>query len=354
MALAIAVVGALVGRVRTARASRRRSSPPRCGSCSRRCAGGAPLGGFPWADVGVALHDFPAGAGARRASGGTLLVTFVVVAVNGLPARPRPRAARAHDAASAVLAGVGVVAHPGRRPWSPTSPASSPRTTGHLRVALLQGDDEQLPLAAADRTSRSPTKHFALADQLRGHYDLIVFPESALDTDPRDRSRRCGPRLADARRRARRERARERAHAAGDDEQSRNSNLLYDARRQAAGHLLEAAPRAVRRVRAVARRARASSASCARSRTTSSAGDARTLFRVGGHPFGSVICFESAFGPLVRDYVRDGARGRRREHEQPLVPAVGQQRAAPRARPDARGRDRARRCCRRRCRGSAR
>jgi apolipoprotein N-acyltransferase len=32
------------------------------------------------------------------------------------------------------------------------------------------------------------------------------------------------------------------------------------------------------------------------------------MFRVAGHPLGSVICFESAFGPLVRDYVRDGAQ----------------------------------------------
>ena len=31
------------------------------------------------------------------------------------------------------------------------------------------------------------------------------------------------------------------------------------------------------------------------------------MFRAGGHPFGSVICFESAFAPLVRDFVRDGA-----------------------------------------------
>jgi apolipoprotein N-acyltransferase len=37
-------------------------------------------------------------------------------------------------------------------------------------------------------------------------------------------------------------------------------------------------------------------------------GDSRTLFRAGGHPFESVICFESAFGPLVRDTVRDGAQ----------------------------------------------
>jgi apolipoprotein N-acyltransferase len=36
-------------------------------------------------------------------------------------------------------------------------------------------------------------------------------------------------------------------------------------------------------------------------------GTSRTLFRASGHPFESVICFESAFGPLVRDSVRDGA-----------------------------------------------
>jgi apolipoprotein N-acyltransferase len=36
-------------------------------------------------------------------------------------------------------------------------------------------------------------------------------------------------------------------------------------------------------------------------------GDRRVMFRAGGRPFGSVICFESAFAPLVRDFVRDGA-----------------------------------------------
>ena len=50
-------------------------------------------------------------------------------------------------------------------------------------MALLQGDDEQLPLA--EQVNQPLTeKHFALADRLRGNYDLIVFPESALDTDP--------------------------------------------------------------------------------------------------------------------------------------------------------------------------
>ncbi len=70
------------------------------------------------------------------------------------------------------------------------------------------------------------------------------------------------------------------------------------------------------------------------------AGHSRTIFHVAGHPLGSVICFESAFGPLVRDYVRDGAQAivvstnnrsyqRSANSEQHL--AFG---------PDARGRDR--------------
>jgi len=37
-------------------------------------------------------------------------------------------------------------------------------------------------------------------------------------------------------------------------------------------------------------------------------GHTRTLFRASGHPFESVICFESAFGPLVRSAVHDGAQ----------------------------------------------
>ena len=37
------------------------------------------------------------------------------------------------------------------------------------------------------------------------------------------------------------------------------------------------------------------------------AGDRTVVFRAGGHRIGSVICFESGFGPLVRDSVREGA-----------------------------------------------
>ena len=58
-----------------------------------------------------------------------------------------------------------------------------PTPTGRLRFALLQGDDKELPLA--EQTDQPLTDaHLALAERLRGQFDLVVFPESALDTDP--------------------------------------------------------------------------------------------------------------------------------------------------------------------------
>ena len=56
-----------------------------------------PLGGFPWAQLGVALHDSPA-ARALAGVGGTLLVSFVVVAVNGLVFDLALALRRRHDA----------------------------------------------------------------------------------------------------------------------------------------------------------------------------------------------------------------------------------------------------------------
>ena len=184
MAAAIAAVGALV-----AAFARRRLASPFLTAAAwvvlEALRGRWPLGGFPWADLGIALHDVAA-ARALASFGGTLLVTFVVVAVNGLllelgvaVAGHRQRGlAKIRTAGAAVglvgLLVVSVLADVTRY---------EPSTTGHLKVALLQGDDEQLPLA--EQTDQPLTaKHLALADQLRGHYDLIVFPESSLDTDP--------------------------------------------------------------------------------------------------------------------------------------------------------------------------
>jgi apolipoprotein N-acyltransferase len=72
------------------------------------------------------------------------------------------------------------------------------------------------------------------------------------------------------------------------------------------------------------------------------AGDHNTIFRVTGHPIGTVICFESAFGPLVRSVVRDGAhavvvstnnRSYRRSGNSAQHLANSQMRAAETARP---------------------
>ena len=180
-----------------------------------------------------------------------------------------------------------------------------PTTTGHLRVALLQGDDEQLPLAQQINQPLTE-KHFALAEQLHGDYDLIVFPESALDTDPE-----IDPEL-----RARLVALAEEhdsavlvnARTPGDDGQSRNTNLLYTPDGTLQGiyskqHLVPFGEYVPWRD-ALSWLARAAPGA----RTTSSPATRRTLFHAGGHPFESVICFESAFGPLVRDATRDGAQ----------------------------------------------
>src|SRR4029079_3909188 len=220
MAAAIAVVGALVA----AYARRGLASPFLTAAVwvgLEALRGRCPFGGFPWADLGVALHDVPA-ARALASVGGTLLVTFVVVAVNGL-LLDLGLALQSHRARGAVLAGVGVA---GILVGTVVVDVTrfEPTTTGHLRVALLQGDDEQLPLA--EQVNQPLTeKHFALANRLRGHYDLIVFPESALDTDP-ESDPELRARLVAL--------AQEHdadvlvnARTPGTDGQSRNTNLLY-------------------------------------------------------------------------------------------------------------------------------
>jgi apolipoprotein N-acyltransferase len=73
-----------------------------------------------------------------------------------------------------------------------------------------------------------------------------------------------------------------------------------------------------------------------------SPGEKRTMFRVKGHRLATVICFESAFGPFVRDFVREGAevvvvstnnRSYRRSGNTAQHVAHSQMRAAETARP---------------------
>jgi apolipoprotein N-acyltransferase len=334
MTLAVAVAGATVA----ALARRRVSSPLLTAAVwvvLEYIRGRWPLGGFPWADLGVALH----GSGAARAIaslGGTLLVSFVVVVTNGfvldalLAVRDHRRKAGLVAAAGlagvVAFAGIAVVAR-----YDPTP-------TGHLRFALLQGDDRELPLAR-QTTQRLTAAHLALADQLRGHYDLIVFPESALDTDPQ-----LDPALAVSLTRI------ARAHGASvlvnartpaPDGLVRNSNLLYGPDGTLEGvyskqHLVPFGEYVPWRneLGFIGELRQIPYDFAPRHRNV--------MFRVAGHRVGSVICFESAFAPLVRDYVRDGAeaivvstsnRSYRRSGNAAQHLALSQMRAAETARP---------------------
>jgi apolipoprotein N-acyltransferase len=298
-----------------------------------------PLGGFPWGDLGAALHDVPA-ARALASWGGVALVSYLVVVVNALvlDLALAARAGRRSALRDSAVAAVGVVAlvavAVGLR--------IEPDPTGHLRVALLQGNDRNRDLTVAERNTFLPESHLALGEGLTGSYDLIVFPESALgDLDPQvDRTlqaRIVG--LAEA-------------HDAdvlvnalvevpGPDDRIWNMNLLYEPDgtlqgRYAKEHLVPFGEYVPLRshlgfIKALERVPR-----------DFKPGDERVLFDVRGHQVASVICFESAFAPLVRDFVRDGAevvvvstnnRSYRRSSNAAQHLAVSQMRAAETGRP---------------------
>jgi len=334
MALAIAIVGALV----SALARRGIASPLLTAAVwvvLESVRGRAPLGGFPWADLGLTLHDL-APARALASLGGTLLVTFVIVACNGflldviVAARARETRATAIAAGGLVALLVCVVVADVAR-YQPTP-------TGRVRFALLQGDDKELPLA--DQPDQPLTDaHLALADRLRGHFDLVVFPEAALDTDPELDPNLEAALAAIAARHDTSVLVNARTPA-GDGEQY-NSNLLYQPDGALQGvyskqHLVpfgEYVPWRgelgfIGELRQIP--------------YDFKAGDRRVLFDVAGHQVASVICFESAFAPLVRDFVRDGAemivvstsnRSYRRSGNSEQHLALSQMRAAETARP---------------------
>jgi apolipoprotein N-acyltransferase len=336
--LAMALTVALVGAVVTFFAGRGIRSPfvaAAAWTVMEATRGRVPLGGFAWADLGIALHDLDP-ARALASFGGVPLVSFVAVLVAGflvdLVVAWRDHTRRALVLASAGVAGVLVV----------TAVAQvtryEARETGHLRVAMLQGDDDELTLAQQNKQLLTDD-HLALAAKLRGRYGLIVFPEGALDTDPQ-----LDPDL----RRQLTAIAREHdssllvnARTPAGNGNNFNSNLMYDPDGRYQGtyskqHLVpfgEYVPwrdelSFIGELRQIP--------------YDFEAGDETVIFRAGGHPIGSVICFESAFGPLVRDSVRKGAqlvvvstnnRSYRRSGNSEQHLANSQMRAAETARP---------------------
>lgn len=298
-----------------------------------------PLGGFPWGEVGAALHDVP-WARALASWGGVALVSFLVVVVNGL-----------------VLDGV-LALRAGHMTWvwravgglvivvivsgAADAYRFEPTSTGRLRVALLQGNDRNRDLTLAERNTFLPQSHLALGASLRGPYDLIVFPESSLgDLDPQvDRGLRA--QLVTL---GRRHDADVLVNAVvevpGTDDRIWNMNLLYEPDgtlqgRYAKEHLVPYGEYVPGRdllgfVKALEQVPR-----------DFKPGTKEALFDVRGHRVASIICFESAFSPLVRDFVRDGAelivvstnnRSYRRSSNAAQHLALSQMRAAETARP---------------------
>ena len=296
-----------------------------------------PVGGFSWGEVGYAFHDIPA-ARSIAAMGGVPLVTFLAVAFNGLlldaALAARVRAGRTTlmpAATCAVIALAAVPIHAAR---------VRPEPVGELRFALLQGNDLNRDLTRDEQAARYlPESHFDLAAELDGRYDLVVFPESSMDADPRHDSY-LQDNLVEVARRLHTA-VLTNAVAEAPDGRRLNLNVLYDPDGTVAGtyakrHLVpygEWVPM---------RRWLSWIEELDQIPRDFAPGDDPGLFDVAGLRLGTVICFESAFGPQVRGVVRDGAdvivvstnnRSYRRSANTAQHVAISQMRAAETARP---------------------
>ena len=294
-----------------------------------------PLGGFSWGEVGYALHDV---AVARDVAsvGGLTLVTYAVVAANALLAdllRPGARVARIRAGSGLALVAVCTVAVVLFRP--------QPSPAGPLRIAVVQGNDQNRRLTDAEEADRYlPRSHFELAEEIQDPVDLIVFPESSMDEDPRVDPFLSGPlsRLAGE------HDAWVLANAVADapDGRAVNLNVLYRPDGSVEGtytkrHLVpygETVP--LRsflegRIGALSRIPR-----------DFVPGDTPGIFDVAGIDVATVICFESAFGYEIRPLADAGAeaivvstnnRSYRRSANAEQHVAIGQMRAAETGRP---------------------
>jgi apolipoprotein N-acyltransferase len=307
-----------------------------------------PLGGFSWGEIGYAFHDIGVGR-ALASAGGIALVGFFAIALNGFVAeavvavRRRHPVSRRHWILFAAGCTTVVVV-----PLVATAARYTPKPAGPLRVAILQGNDKNRDLTAAEERDRwLPNSHFDLARDVRDPVDLIVFPESSMDADPRT-DPYLGKRLAAV---AREHDAWVLANAVADAPASDgrpagakvlNLDVLYRPDGSVEGtytkrHLvpfgeyipfrrwLEGRISAIEQVP-----------------RDFEPGNRNGLFDVAGHRIATIICFESAFGYQVRPLVHDGAdvivvstnnRSYRRSANSAQHLAIGQMRAAETGRP---------------------
>jgi apolipoprotein N-acyltransferase len=315
--------------------------------------GRVPFGGFPWGDVGYAFHD----VGVARSVagwGGVALVSWMAVTVNGLlvdaglgwwgsrgaDAAPRARRGIAVSLGGlvAVLA-VSLVA-------AATLPDLTP--TGRLRVAMVQGNDRNRDLTSEEIRDRYIVRnHLRLAGDVRQPVDLIVLPESSLDADPRQDSGLdvalsalaadhhadvlAGGNTPAPRGRLYNTVFHYRPAPDSSDEPTGRTAELYSKR-----HLVpfgeyvpwRAALSFIEELQQVP--------------TDYEPGPGPTSFAIGDHRVGALICFESAFPALARQYARRGVdalvvltnnRSYRRSANSAQHLAMGQFRAAETGRP---------------------
>jgi apolipoprotein N-acyltransferase len=297
-----------------------------------------PFGGFSWGEVGYAFHDL-APARAVASVGGVALVSFLAVALNAFLADLLSvhRTARQYawsEVGIAVIALVVVAA---------TVTRAQPPVVGSLRVALVQGNDKNRELTDAELNARYlPSSHFELARNISDPVDLIVFPESSMDADPR-----TDPYIRSNLERIARVHnawvlANATVDAPPDGAKVLNLDVLFGPDGEVVGtyskrHLVpfgESVPfraalqHLVSELKQVPRDYKG--------------GPTRGLFDVAGVRIGTLICFESAFGYQVRPLVRDGAealvvstnnRSYRRSANSEQHVAISQMRAAETGRP---------------------
>jgi apolipoprotein N-acyltransferase len=303
-----------------------------------------PVGGFSWGELGYSFHDL-APARAVASVGGLALVTYLAVAFNALVAdllvqRPGWKPVLRSYAGIVLILVVAAGA---------TVKRAQPHVRGHLNVALLQGNDKNRDLTDEELDDRYlPNSHFDLAERIRDPVNLIVFPESSMDDDPRTDPFLRG-RLAEF---ARRHNAWVLANATVDapasgsraaGEKAENLNVLFAPNGEIVGtyskrHLvpfgeyvpfrntLEGIIPALDQV--------------PRDFVT---GDGPGVFEIAGERVATVICFESAFGyqvrPLVADHdasvivVSTNNRSYQRSANSAQHVAFGQMRAAETGRP---------------------
>jgi apolipoprotein N-acyltransferase len=274
---------------------------------------------------GFVLDALLAWRGARRAEAGA--------GSRLAPVRPL-----AGVVAVLVVAGMAAAARPTLTP------------TGRLRVALVQGNDRNRDLTPEEIRDRSLVRnHLRLAGGISAPVDLIVLPESSLDADPRQDpyldvalSGLAGDHHADV--------------LAGGNIAAPQGRLYNSAFHYTPGPADATEPSGTGRTPEIYRkrhlvpfgeyvpwRSELSFIDALQGVPTDyEPGPGPTVFRIAGHRVGALICFESAFAPLARQYARRGAdalvvltnnRSYRRSANSAQHLAMGQFRAAETGRP---------------------